>query len=274
MKFLLLLIISVLLSSSLFSATMYTLSGVDKVYPVIEISSKKVPQNYKEVISEEITNLFENLNIDHSGYSERAFAILINSTKIEKNDLVTIRLIIGEPVTRKGSTQTIFADTYSDKNNFILRPESDIEDMLEDSLMTLLDRFSEQFKEENKALEKIDINDKNFASIMNYETSYEIAVEKAKKQKKDIMLVLVANYCPWCRKFEKRVLAQNEINKLIHQKYIPLILNKEKDSFPKELNQAFSPIVYFINYETLKSYESIAGYNNREEFLYHVKKEK
>jgi hypothetical protein len=273
MKHLRYIIIFLLLSlSSLFGSTMYTLSGVKKVYPVVEIMTKLVPQSYKETITDEIVNIFDTLNIDHSGYDERAFAILVSSVKIQDSHLVNIQLLVGEPVQRLNSSQKVFADTYSDKAHFILTPEDELEDLFEDSLALLLDKFSEQYKEENKTFEKVKIDENNFAKALGYETSYEKAVQKAHHLQKDIMLVLVANYCPWCRKFEQRVLLKKEVNEQVQKNYIPLILNKEKDSFPQEYNQAFSPIVYFLDHKSLKSYKTIAGYNNREDFLYHIKK--
>ena len=38
---------------------------------------------------------------------------------------------------------------------------------------------------------------KQFAHEMSYETDYKVALQKAKAQKKDILFVMVANFCPW-----------------------------------------------------------------------------
>ena len=263
-----------LMSSSLFSSTMYTLSDIKKVYPVVEIMTKLVPIEYKEMITQEIRQRFDELNINYAGYDQRAFAILVSGIKVENNSVITIELLIGEQVTRIDSKKKTFAATYIDKSYFILTPDDELEDMFEDALSILLDRFAEQYEEENKKIVKVEINEENFAKEMGYETSYDEAVKKAKKLKKDIMLVLVANYCPWCRKFEQRVLLKKDVNDIIQKKYIPLILNKEKDSFPKEYNKSFSPIVYFIDFKSLKNYETVVGYNNKEDFLYLIKKGK
>ena len=275
MKILYKILLLLFISSALYSSTMYTLSGIKKVYPVIEIMTKKVPQEYKEMISEELNNSLDSLNIDHTGYDERAFAILVSSIDITKTtSLINIEVLIGEQVKRTDSDDKTFAATYVTRGHFILNEGDDIEDMFEDTLATLLDKFSEQYEEENKTIKLVKITEDNFASEMKYETSYKKAVKKAKEMKKDIMLVLVANYCPWCRKFEQRVLLKEDVNDIIQKNYIPLIINKEKDDFPQELNMSFSPIVYFIDHKTLKSYERVVGYNNREDFLYFLRKKK
>ena len=67
-----------------------------------------------------------------------------------------------------------------------------------------------------------------FAERMSYETEYKSALEIAKKGDKKLMMVMVTNYCPWCRKFEKRTLIKDEVNTLVHKDYVPLILNREK----------------------------------------------
>ncbi|HIC44488.1 MAG TPA: thioredoxin family protein, partial [Sulfurimonas sp.] len=38
----------------------------------------------------------------------------------------------------------------------------------------------------------------HFAKQMKYETDYQVAIEKAKESKKQVMFVMVTNYCPWC----------------------------------------------------------------------------
>lgn len=266
--------IILLLSSLSHANTMYTLSGVKKVYPVIEIMTKVVPQVYKTTIMEEITQTFDALQINYSGFDQRSFAVLVSSISVDKNYVITIELLIGEEVKRSNTKKKIFGVTYINKSSFILTPEDDLEDMFDDTLMLLLDKFTRQYEEENVIFVKHNINEDNFAQEMGYETSYEEAVKKAKKAKKNIMLVVVTNYCPWCRKFEQRVLLKKSVNDLVQKNYIPLILNKEKDKLPKNFSIPFSPVVYFIDFKSLKSYETVVGYNNKEEFLYLIKKGK
>ena len=109
---------------------------------------------------------------------------------------------------------------------------------------------------------------------MFYETNYDEAIKKGKKLHKNIMLVLVANYCPWCRKFEQRVLIKKEVNDLVQKNYIPLIINRETKKFPKKFDKSFTPIVHFIDYKTEKSNASIVGYNNKDNFVYLLKSNK
>lgn len=253
------------------ASTIFTLSGVNKVYLVVEISGKTIPKSYKSMILESLQTMTDDLKIDTSGYDPRSLAVLVSETKINGSTLINMQLLIGEEVTRLDNNEKTFALTYQDMGHFLFNEEDDLEDKFEDTLDTMLLKFSEQYLEENKKFSKVAINEENFASEMGYETNYQEALKKSQKLKKNIMLVLVSNFCPWCRKFEQRVLLKNEVNEIVQKNYIPLILNKEKDPFPKEFDTGFTPIIHFIDYTTQKSYKNVIGYNNKDEFTYILK---
>ncbi|MEJ2373572.1 MAG: thioredoxin family protein [Sulfurimonas sp.] len=249
------------------ASTMFTLTGVDKVYPVVEVGVKEVPKSFKQSAKDEINAILDELNIKHDGYDPRALALLVGGTHIGNTLVITMKLEIGEQVYRVNSKEKTFAITYATQERIVIKEGDDVVDQLEDALLVLLDRFSEQYIEENKKIQKVDLKNDDFSKL-GYETNYDQAVKKAQKLKKPILLVLVANYCPWCRKFEENVLRKKEVNSIIQNNYIPVIINKEKGGFPKEFDIAFTPITHFIDYKTLKSVKMVAGYNNKDEFLY------
>ncbi len=250
------------------ASTIFTLSGINKVYLVVEISGKTIPKSYKSMIMESLQTVTEDLKIDTKGYDPRSLAVLVNETPVNGSTMINIQLLIGEEVKRLDNNEKTFALTYQDMGHFVLNNGDDPEDAFEDTLDTMLLKFSEQYLEENKKISKVAIDEQHFASEMGYETNYEEALKKAQKLKKHVMLVLVSNFCPWCRKFEQRVLLKHEVNSIIQKNYIPLILNKEKDPFPKEFDIGFTPIIHFIDHQTQKSYKHVIGYNNKDEFTY------
>lgn len=253
------------------ASTMYTLSGINKLYLVVEIGGKTVPQSYKSTILESLKATTDELKIDTKGYDPRSLAVLVNEKVFNDTTVVNIQLVIGEEVKRLDNNEKTFALTYQSIGHFSLNEDDELEDVFEDTFDTMLAKFAEQYSEENKKIKKVLINEENFASEMKYETNFDEAVKKSKKLQKNIMLVLVSNYCPWCRKFEQRVLLKEEVNAIIQKNYIPLILNREKDPFPEEFDTGFTPIVHFIDHKTQKSYKSVIGYNNKDEFTYILK---
>lgn len=260
------------INSILNASTIFTLSGINKLYLVVDIYGKTIPQSYKSTILESLKETTDDLKIDTKGYDPRSLAVLISDTKINDTvTLVNVQLLIGEEVTRLDSKEKTFALTYQSMGRFLFNKGDDVEDMFEDTFDMMLAKFSKQYIEENKKITKVVINEENFASEMKYETNFDEAVKKSKKLQKNIMLVLVSNYCPWCRKFEQRVLLKENVNAIIQKNYIPLILNREKDPFPKDFDSSFTPVVHFIDYKTNKSYKNVVGYNNKDEFTYILK---
>ena len=254
---------------------MFSLTGIKKVYPLVEISGTQIAQNYKKSIYNELNSSLSDLNIKTDGYNQRAVAILVNEFYIGKTAVINMQLLMGEQVKRLDNSEKTFAMTYRNQEHFVIESKEEIEEQIEDTVDSLLSKFSAQYKEDNKVIEKVKVKKaENFAQEMGYETSFKTAIAKAKKEHKNVLFVLVANYCPWCRKFEERVLMKKDVNDLIHKKYIPLILNREKGEFPKEFAKDMTPIVHFINANTQKSYHNVVGYNNREEFLYLLKSDK
>lgn len=110
-----------------------------------------------------------------------------------------------------------------------------------------------------------------FAKKMSYETEYTTAMQKAIKSDKKLMLVMVTNYCPWCRKFEKRTLLKEEVNALVHKDYVPLILNREKGEFPKKFYTKRIPVVLFIDPNKEETVHESLGYKNVSDFVKELK---
>ena len=56
--------------TSIYASNMYNLSGIKKVYPVIEIMTKNIPQSYKKIITEETITTLDDAGINHDGYDQ------------------------------------------------------------------------------------------------------------------------------------------------------------------------------------------------------------
>ena len=108
-----------------------------------------------------------------------------------------------------------------------------------------------------------------FASEVSYERDYEIALKKAKAENKVLMLVLVGDYCPWCKKFERKTLNSSEVRAEVQKNFVALVLDKYKDkgSYPKEFYAPVIPAVYFISPKSEKSLLETVAYMKKVEFL-------
>ena len=105
----------------------------------------------------------------------------------------------------------------------------------------------------------------SFVYENEYEADYKQAVEKAKEQKKDIVMVLVGSYCPWCDKLKEDVLSLEYTNEILDKHYIKYIAYSG-DDYPSKFNTYVVPTIYFISYKDGSIIEKIMGYNNNYRF--------
>jgi thioredoxin-related protein len=116
-----------------------------------------------------------------------------------------------------------------------------------------------------------------FAKEMNFYRDYNLALAEAKKADKPIMLVIVADYCPWCRKLERRTLESDKIKTRLNE-VVSVIMDQKYDAdrFPKMFLTPRKPTVFFINPNTGEHFYESIGYVKKDEFadtLDEVKKE-
>jgi thioredoxin-related protein len=248
-----------------FSESFFLLTKIPKAYLVVENYSKVLPINTKEEVLEEMRTITDELKIDTTGYSHRTLVFLMEDKIVAGTNTLNVILALGEEVKRLDDREDVYAITYDKRKSFIVDGKSKeeiYEEMLE-KVDLLLSEFSEQYLEDNNDAKGY----KDFAKDMNYETDYNTALQKAKKEKKDIMFVVVANFCPWCQKLEKLVLSRDSVNAKIHEKYIPLIMNREIPEFPKKFDSPIIPTMYFVDYKDESVKAKVIGYNNRHDFL-------
>ncbi len=107
-----------------------------------------------------------------------------------------------------------------------------------------------------------------FAKNMGYYRDYESALVQAKKENKVIMMVLVGDYCPWCRKFERKTLQRAMVAINIQKNFIPLIVDKnlDKENYPEIYSQTSVPAVNFIEPKTQKTIFKSLGYVKKDEY--------
>lgn len=109
----------------------------------------------------------------------------------------------------------------------------------------------------------------DYAKEMGFERDYKTALEKAKKQDKPLMMVLGADYCPWCRKFERKTLSSKSVNEYINKELVALVVDKKFDIkiFPEAFQTQITPRVFFINPHTGKDFFQTAGYVKKKEYM-------
>jgi thioredoxin-related protein len=110
-----------------------------------------------------------------------------------------------------------------------------------------------------------------FAKYMGYETDYNKAINIAKKEHKDLLIVLVSDGCPYCHRLVDIILTKKEIREYINKKYIKLIINKDTNkNYPKKLSRPFEPVTYIIDPSSGQIIDEIDGWQEEESYLWHL----
>ena len=100
-----------------------------------------------------------------------------------------------------------------------------------------------------------------------YLGNYEAAKMSAANNNKPLMILFVTKVCPWCKKLENQTLTKKIVNEAIHAGFVPLVLDKESDTFPKELDPPVVPTIHFVQPDSTEPYDTIYGYKNKKDFL-------
>ncbi len=111
-----------------------------------------------------------------------------------------------------------------------------------------------------------------FAAEVNYLRDYTQAVKNAKAEKKMVMLVLVGDYCPWCKKFERKTLKASEVKESVDKNFIPVVVDKYKDKgkYPEAFFAPMIPAVYFIDPTAEKALHDTVAYMKKGEYLENI----
>jgi thioredoxin-related protein len=258
------------IATSLQASTMFLLTKIPQAYIVVENYSSKLSMSIKEDIFEEVKSTTDELGIDTSGFSHRTLAFIIYESYVGEALTLNIDLVLGEEMIRLDDKKEVYALTYEKRKQFPYGDKSkeEIAEQTLEYVEHLLYDFSEQYKEDNETpILDAGKDYKQFAKEHKYEIEYKKAVEKAKKENKQLMFVMVANFCPWCIKFEKKVLSDKNLNDQIHKKYVPLILNREEGAFPKKFDAPLIPTVFFVDPKDESIKIKSVGYHNRFKFI-------
>lgn len=105
-----------------------------------------------------------------------------------------------------------------------------------------------------------------FAAEIAWNTSYDTALAKAKKESKPLMVLITTEECRWCRKLENTTMQDAEIIARINAKFQAVNVTKDKSVYPKSLTAKMVPMSYFINPTNGKVLYSIPGYWGSEDY--------
>lgn len=106
----------------------------------------------------------------------------------------------------------------------------------------------------------------DFVDKFGYEKDYKVAIKKAKEHKKDIVMVIVSDYCSWCDRLKEEVLSLEYTDEILKKHYIPLMVNSSSDNYPSKFDSYVVPAVHFVSFKDESIIETVLGFNNNYRF--------
>lgn len=82
---------------------------------------------------------------------------------------------------------------------------------------------------------------------LKWAPSYDAALAQAKKEKKNIMVMLSKEDCPACEYMEDVVFEENVVMNEVHKNFVPVHLDIHKDFIPEGLGYIGTPTFHFLN---------------------------
>ena len=105
-----------------------------------------------------------------------------------------------------------------------------------------------------------------FGAEIDWAHSYAQAQERAKKEHKNILLLITTESCRWCRRMEATTLQDDAVVKRLNAEYVALHVTRDKDEYPKELVAQRVPMSYFLKPDG-EVIHDMMGYWNVEDYL-------
>ncbi len=109
------------------------------------------------------------------------------------------------------------------------------------------------------------------AMLLDYETDYKTAIEKAKKEHKMVLMVIVQDPCPYCDKLVRKTLDTPCMQRRMKY-YVPLIVDKHGE-FPKQFKPPFIPMSYIVDPESEEVTFKIVGSIAVKEYIHELETE-
>ena len=108
------------------------------------------------------------------------------------------------------------------------------------------------------------------ANELQYEHEFSTALQKAKQQNKEIMMIYSAVWCPECDYMKEVVLKDKKVVDYVQQHYIVLTLDIQKDTLPDGFDYIGIPTFFFVDKDA-KERHKITGGDKAGKFLKKLK---
>lgn len=96
-------------------------------------------------------------------------------------------------------------------------------------------------------------------SAFDWPSDYDAALEKAKKEKKDVYLFIGSAYCRYCEKLKSGLFSKKEVLDKLKKDYVLLYMSRDIDDIPSRFEVKPVPRHYFLSSDGKIIYTTIGS---------------
>jgi thioredoxin-related protein len=108
-----------------------------------------------------------------------------------------------------------------------------------------------------------------FATDLEWQKDIDSAFEKAKREHKNVMVMIESEYCRWCKKMKYRTLANESVEKRLASYIVVKVMREDKRAIEGLPPVKVVPTIFFMTPKG-EVIESVIGYWGVEDFLSYI----
>ncbi len=85
-----------------------------------------------------------------------------------------------------------------------------------------------------------------WSSDLGWSDDYEASLKIAQKENKHVYVLVTSSTCRWCRKFEATTLQEEEVLRMLNEKYILVHADRDMDDLPEWFDVKRVPKHFFV----------------------------
>jgi len=95
---------------------------------------------------------------------------------------------------------------------------------------------------------------------------FSVALERAKKENKIIMIKATSEHCHYCKKMDREVLIDDTVVEAINKDFISVVVDVSKEQMPLGIDASMTPSFFFVD-KSAQVIKTIPGSWNKMDFL-------
>jgi len=106
---------------------------------------------------------------------------------------------------------------------------------------------------------------------LDWEKDLDSALATAKKEHKNVMVMVESDYCRWCKKMKGRTLTDDTVEKILKHFVVVKVMREDSSTMAKLPSIEGVPTIFFMK-DNKAIIETVVGYFNVKDFISFINK--